>query len=357
MNAPGGRLLAVSSAVLFGCATVAAKALLGDVEPTVLAGLLYLGSGAGLGAAALAARLTPGGRRFSTGLSGRDAPWLAGAVVSGGMAAPVLLMWGLSRTSASAASLMLNLEGVLTVLIAGALFRENIGGRIAAGLALVIAGAALISAAPGAGGGSGSAGPAGGAAIAGACLLWALDNNLTRRISAGNPVVIAGIKGLAAGSVNLAASALLGMSLPDAGTAAIAGLAGFLGYGASLVLFIMALREAGAARTGALFSTAPFIGAGASLLILGEPAGPMLLPAAALMAAGVWLQSGERHIHAHAHGSLFHEHSHVHDVHHAHAHDGAEPAGERHCHPHQHEPFEHTHAHLPDIHHRHGHGR
>jgi drug/metabolite transporter (DMT)-like permease len=278
-------------------------------------------------------------------------------VASGGIAAPVLLMWGLTRTSASTASLMLNLEGVLTVLIAGALFRENIGGRIAAGLAMVIAGAALLSAAPGAGGDAGPAGSAGGAAIAGACLLWALDNNLTRRISAGNPVAIAGIKGLTAGSANLAASILFGMSLPDAGTAAIAGISGFLGYGASLVLFILALREAGAARTGALFSTAPFIGAGASLLFLGEPAGPMLLPAAALMAAGVWLQSSERHIHVHSHGSMFHEHTHVHEMHHAHAHDGTEPPGERHCHPHMHESMEHSHAHLPDIHHRHGHGR
>jgi drug/metabolite transporter (DMT)-like permease len=346
-----GPLLALIAAAFFGGATAAAKALLGDVTPFMLAGLLYLGSGLGLGSFLLAGRLFRAKRGYSYSLTRSDLPWLAGAVICGGILAPLLLMWGLLRTPASTTSLLLNLEGVLTALIAWLVFRENIGSKVLMGLLAIVAGAVFLSISP-AGGTDG--GMAGRIAIVAACFCWAVDNNLTRRISAGNPAVIAGIKGLFAGTVNLSIALTLGQSIPRAPVAMMSCLVGFIGYGASLVLFILALRAMGAARTGALFSTAPFIGALASLLFLGERASPMLLPAALLMGLGIWLQMGEEHRHVHVHEETVHRHSHVHDAHHGHDHETETDTG-RHSHSHRHLPVTHAHHHYPDIHHMHDH--
>jgi len=348
-----GPLLALVAAALFGGATAAAKALLGDVTPFMLAGLLYLGSGLGLGIFILARRFLGTGCRHSISLTRSDLPWLAGAVLCGGVLAPLLLMWGLLRTPATTSSLLLNLEGVLTALIAWVVFRENLGSRVFLGLLAIIAGAIILSISPD---GGVDAGLPGRIAILAACLGWAVDNNLTRRISAGDPAVIAGIKGLVAGGVNISIALAMGQAVPRASTAALSCLVGFIGYGASLVLFVLALRAMGAARTGALFSTAPFIGAIASLLFLGEHVSAMLLPAALLMGAGVWLQLGEKHRHVHVHKAVFHQHPHEHDEHHLHQHDGSEGDEARHNHPHSHAPVTHIHQHYPDIHHRHDHG-
>ncbi len=351
-RAAEGPFFALSAAILFGGATAAAKALLSGVSPWMLAGLLYLGSGLGLGVIVLVRR--PRGSSFAamTGLSRRELPWLAGAVISGGVIAPLLLMWGLDRTPASTTSLLLNLEGVLTAVIAWAIFRENIGPRVMAGLAAIVAGAVLISITPGGGGYDGLAGRV---AIIAACLGWAVDNNLTRHISAGDPAVIAGTKGLVAGGVNVLIALSMGQSFPSFDRTALSCAAGFLGYGASLVLFVMALRTLGAARTGAFFSTAPFIGAFASLFILGEQLVPMLIPGAVLMIIGLFLQLGERHIHEHTHDRLAHSHTHRHDEHHRHSHDDGSSDTGSHSHPHFHDQIKHSHRHFPDIHHRHGH--
>ena len=347
-----GPFFALAAAVLFGGAAAAAKSLLDGVSPWMLAGLLYMGSGIGLGMLALFRSIRGEPLRRQSRLSRRELPWLAGAVVSGGLIAPLLLMWGLDRTPASTTSLLLNLEGVLTALLAWAVFRENIGPRVLGGLIAIIAGAVLLSIAPEGGRDEGFAGRF---AIIAACLCWAVDNNLTRRISAGDPVVIAGTKGLVAGSVNVLIAVSAGQAIPPADRVALSCVVGFLGYGASLVLFVMALRTMGAARTGALFSTAPFIGAVSSLVFLGEGVGRMMLPAAALMGAGLVLQMGERHSHLHAHERQVHDHVHRHDEHHRHGHPEGVDVTARHGHPHEHEPLEHEHRHFPDIHHRHGH--
>ena len=318
----------------------------------MLAGLLYLGSGLGLGGYIIVRSLSGARRKQFPPLGRSDLPWLAGAVVCGGILAPLLLMWGLMRTPASTTSLLLNLEGVLTVLLAWWIFRENIGIRFMTGLAAIIAGAVLLSISPESGGGGGLLGRI---AIVAACLAWAVDNNLTRRISAGDPAVIAGIKGLAAGGMNVTIALMMGQAVPRISLTALAGLVGFIGYGASLVLFVLALRNMGAARTGALFSTAPFIGAVCALLFLGEQVNLLLIPAAVLMGIGVWLQLGEKHHHEHIHQATTHLHTHEHDEHHQHDHDGTEPEAGKHNHPHQHVPLVHAHRHYPDIHHRHDH--
>lgn len=342
--------VALCSAALFGASIPIAKLLLDAIEPLVLASVLYLGSGIGL-AGWLLMRWTFGRAPGASSLARGDYPWLAAAIAAGGIVAPVLLVLGLSRTDGSSASLLLNLEAVLTAVIAWVAFRENVDRPVFLGMAAIVAGGVLLSwhDAPRAGGATGSL------LIAGACLCWAIDNNLTRRISGGDAAVIACAKGLVAGSVNMALAFQLGATLAPGAALAAAGLVGFLGYGVSLVLFIIALRHLGTARTGAYFSIAPFFGAALALTLLGESTTPFFWIAAGLMALGVWLHASERHEHEHLHEPLEHSHSHVHDAHHRHEHEGAWDGREPHAHPHRHGRLTHSHPHYPDLHHRHGH--
>jgi drug/metabolite transporter (DMT)-like permease len=347
-----GVVFAVGAALLFGLSTPLAKILLGSVSPLLLAALFYLGSGAGLGLVLLGRAVRTGeGHEREAPLRLADAPWLAGAILSGGIVGPVLLMAGLAVTPASAASLLLNLEGVFTALLAWFVFRENFDRRIALGMAAIVLGGGLLSW-EGAPGWSGLAGPF---AIAGACLAWGLDNNLTGRVSSGDPVQIACLKGLAAGAVNGGLAWGSGLPFPETAVLASALIVGFFGYGLSLVLFVLALRHLGTARTGAYFSLAPFIGSGAALLFLREPLSAVFAAAALLMGAGIWLHLTERHEHHHEHEEMEHEHWHEHDAHHRHAHPpGVDPRGP-HSHRHRHEKFVHSHPHYPDLHHRHRH--
>ncbi len=345
-----GAPMALVSAALFGASTPLAKLLLGGgVDPWLLAGLLYLGSGLGLG-------LTHFARR-ALGVPAPEAPlrrgdfgWLGLVVLTGGVIGPVLLMLGLARTAASSAALLLNLEGLATMAIAWMVFKENVDRRLLMGALAILAGAVLLS---------WSGGPSGvgfGAlAIAGACLAWGLDNNLTRKLSSADPVQIAAIKGVVAGVVNLALAFGQGAQFPDLTDVASAAVVGFFGYGVSLVLFVLALRHLGTARTGAYFSTAPFLGAALALILFREPVTIQLVGAAILMLIGVYLHLSERHEHEHRHEALDHEHRHVHDEHHQHAHKAGDAVGEPHTHRHRHMPMRHKHPHFPDIHHRHEH--
>jgi drug/metabolite transporter (DMT)-like permease len=354
-----GAALALASAALFGASTPLAKALLGGgFSPWLLAAILYLGSGLGLAAIAAGRRLFGGSRREAP-LAGADWGWMALIVLSGGVAGPVLLMIGLTTTPASSAALLLNLEGLATMAIAWAVFRENVDRRLLVGACAILAGALLLSwQGPGfrTDGGAGL----GVLAIAGACLAWGIDNNLTRKVSGVDPLQIATIKGLAAGIVNLALAVWLGARLPGLPILAGAALVGFLGYGVSLVLFVLALRHLGTARTGAYFSMAPFIGAVIALGPFGEPVTARLVAAGVLMAIGLWFHLAERHAHEHEHAPLEHSHAHVHDAHHQHEHGAGEPArdnrsGEPHVHAHCHTRLVHSHPHYPDLHHRHEH--
>lgn len=343
-----GIVYALGAAALFGASTPFAKALLGEVPPQLLAGLLYAGSGLGL-ACVYAVRRTRSGPIAPVPRA--DLPWLAGAVLAGGIGGPVFLLYGLSMTAASTASLLLNLESVLTAGLAWFAFKENVDRRIALGMLAIVAGSVLLSW-NGVFDNQQWWGPL---AIAAACLCWGVDNNLTRKVSAGDAVQIACIKGLVAGSVNLGVAIALGASLPPWTPAASAALLGFIGYGLSLVLFVLALRHLGTARTGAYFSLAPFVGAAISLPMLGERPGPLFWVAGTLMAIGLWLHLSESHAHEHEHEPLVHTHPHRHDEHHQHEHEVEPEAGALHVHPHAHAPLRHSHPHYPDIHHRHEH--
>lgn len=346
-----GAGLALLSALFFGASTPLAKLLLRDVDPWMLAGLLYLGSGLGLLAVKLVLRLLRSGDRREAAIQGGDWMWLALATLSGGIIGPVLLMVGLAHTAATSASLLLNLEGVLTALLAWFVFRENFDRRIALGMAAIVAGGLVLT-----WGGhlilSAVLGPV---MIAGACLAWAVDNNLTRKVSQADPVQVALLKGCVAGVVNVGIAFGLGSAPPPPGVLGAAVVVGFAGYGVSLVLFVVALRHIGTARTGAYFSLAPFFGGLVAVLVLRDPVTVQIVAAGSLMALGVWLHLTERHEHEHGHEEMAHEHRHVHDQHHQHSHDGTEPLGEPHSHWHVHALVRHSHAHFPDIHHRHEH--
>lgn len=345
---PPGAAAALLAALLFGASTPLAKRLLGEVPPVLLAGLLYLGSGVGLAILRALRRLRAG---ETAPLTSRDVPWLAGAILFGGVLGPVLLMAGLESTPASAAALLLNLEGVFTALLAWFVFRENFDRRIALGMALIVAGGLVLSWE----GREPLTLPVGALAVAAACLCWAIDNNLTQRVSAADPLLVASLKGLVAGCVNTALALTLGASLPAWPLVASALAVGLVGYGLSLALFVLALRLLGTARTGAYFSVAPFLGTALAVATLGEPLTAPLLAAAALMGAGVWLHLTERHEHDHTHEPIAHSHGHVHDEHHRHEHEAGSPSGEPHTHWHVHGPLVHRHPHYPDIHHRHSH--
>jgi drug/metabolite transporter (DMT)-like permease len=341
-------LFAFGAAALFGLSTPFAKVLLSGLPPVMLAGVLYLGSGIGLTLLRTVRRLRGA---QSVPLTRSDAPWLGGAVLFGGVLGPVLLMVGLRTTSASTTALLLNLEGVFTALLAWFVFRENFDRRIALGMAFIVGGGVVLS-------WQSSEGfrlSAGALTAAAACLCWAIDNNLTQKVSAADPLLVAAVKGLAAGLVNTTLGLLLWRSPPHLEALLAAALVGFVGYGLSLALFVVALRHLGTARTAAYFSLAPFIGAAASIAILGEVIAPGLVLAGALMAAGAWLHLSERHEHEHVHEALAHSHTHRHDEHHQHDHQVGTDVAEPHAHWHVHAPMVHKHPHYPDIHHRHSH--
>jgi drug/metabolite transporter (DMT)-like permease len=345
-------LYALASAALFGASTPAAKALLGSIDPVILAGLLYCGAGIGIAILRRAAPALLGSPQAREQALGRaDWPWLAGAIAAGGILGPLLLMAGLARTDAATASLLLTLEGAATALMAWFIFHENFDRRIAIGMFCLLAGAAVLawSGAPTLGG---TLGPL---AIVGACIAWGFDNNLTRKVSLADPLQIVELKGLIAGPVNVALGFWAGAALPDASSTLLACVVGFLGYGVSLALFVVALRHLGTARTGAYFSTAPFLGAVVAVIGLGEPVTLQLIVAGALMALGVWLHLTEDHEHEHEHEVLAHAHPHTHDAHHQHQHGPEDPPGEPHTHVHQHGGLRHTHGHMPDTHHQHHH--
>lgn len=339
-----GILAALGSALLFGAGTPLAKLLLNHVSPWLLAGLLYLGSGIGITLYRFIIRAP------SVKLEREELVWFAAAILAGGVIAPILLMQGLIAMPASGASLLLNMEGVFTALLAWFVFKENFDRRIALGMALVVIGALTLSW-PNEMKFSGIW-PS--LAVLGACFAWGLDNNLTRKISLSDASWIASIKGLIAGAVNLLLAFTVGTTLPSIFNLAGSMIVGFLAYGVSLTLFVIGLRHLGTARTGAYFSVAPFFGA-ILAIVLGDSITLPLIITGILMATGIWLHLSERHEHLHEHIRLEHKHEHSHDDHHQHTHDNSGDVDITHIHKHTHEPIKHSHLHYPDVHHQHNH--
>jgi drug/metabolite transporter (DMT)-like permease len=341
-------MAALCAAVFFGGSTPFAKQLLNQISPILLAGLLYAGSGVGI----FIVRIIRDKGWSYSGLKKDEWKWLLGAIAFGGILGPILLMLGLQQTSAATTSLLLNLEAVLTAVLAWVVFKENTDFRIVFGMMVIVAGGLLLSWPQGGNTEHQVVGPL---LIAGACLCWGIDNNFTRMVSTSDSLFIAGIKGLTSAIVSITMAWILGAKFPAILAIGYAMIVGFFGYGASLVLFVLALRGLGTARTGAYFSTAPFIGAAIAILIFHDQTSLFFWIAAGLMAWGVWIHLTENHSHEHTHDRLVHEHSHIHDEHHQHEHDFDWDGKEPHTHEHTHLPITHTHPHYPDIHHRHDH--
>jgi drug/metabolite transporter (DMT)-like permease len=347
-------LQALLAAVLFGASAPLSKLLLGEVQPIPLAAFLYLGSGAGAFLMLFIQQIRSKGRIVEAQLSRGDLPWLAGALLAGGVGAPIILLMGLQRTPAPTASLLLNFEGVATTLLAVSFFKESIDRRIGWAIGLVTLASILLTWTGGNWGVS-----LGALGIIGACVLWGLDNNFTRHISAKNPLVIVGIKGLGAGAFSLVLCLLVKQQIPGSRIILLAMLLGSISYGVSIQLFILAMRHMGAARTSTLFGIAPFVGAILSLVLLGDIPQALFWVALPVMVGGAWLMLSETHAHHHIHEVLEHNHRHSHpDEHHIHhGSEGVPLVNGSHTHPHRHDALEHDHAHAPDLHHRHGHSK
>ncbi len=342
----------ILAAILFGASAPLAKVLLGKIEPVLLAGLMYLGAGFGLLLLRAARTLYGRATDAEAGINKADAPWLIGALLAGGVGAPIILMFSLRNTPAATATLLLNFEGIATVLIAAVIFREAIGRRIWLAIFCVTGASVLLSLDPG---GKWGVSP-GAIGVLVACFFWGIDNNFTRNISAKDPVTTVIIKGIGAGLVSIGLAFGLSMPFPGLLFAILAMLLGFFSYGLSIVLFILSMRSLGAARTSTLFGTAPFIGVVISFLLFQEPFHAWFMASFLIMVVGAVLLLSEKHEHVHSHQAFKHEHRHFHeDIHHAHHHGEQIPSGISHSHPHGHEEVEHEHTHTPDIHHRHSH--
>ncbi len=343
-------LLALGAAVLFGASAPLSKLLLGETDPIILAALLYLGSGFSALIFKSFRLVVEKDGSAEASLTHQDLPWLAGAVISGGILGPILLMTGLKSTPAATASLLLNFESTATVLIAGFIFRESIDRHVWWAMALITAAGILLSLNL-----QGEWGLSLGAlAVIGACFSWGVDNNLTRHVSAKDPFSIVAIKGLGAGSFSLLLGFALGQSLPSLGTIFLAMLVGSLCYGASIALFVLSMRHLGSARTGTWYAIAPFVGSALAVVLLREYPSILFFISLPLMILGVVLMLNETHAHPHAHEWLEHEHRHSHpEPHHEHAHAWAVAPGVAHSHWHTHSPIAHEHPHHPDLHHSH----
>jgi drug/metabolite transporter (DMT)-like permease len=344
---------AILAAILFASSTPLSKILIGDVDPILLAAFLYLGSGVGAFLIRTFMRLSSPEKELEAKLTKKDLPWLLGAIISGGVLAPIVLLFGLRITPASTASLLLNFEGVATTLIAVVFFKEAIGKRVTWSIVLITIASIILSLTWGEWGFS-----PGIFLILAACIFWGIDNNFTRNISDREPLQIVMFKGLGAGTFSFILARILGNSLPDVNTILLASGLGLVSYGLSIALIIRAMRGLGSARAYAWYGSAPFISLILSLIIFQEKPSLNLWIGLGLMVLGAWLMVTERHRHLHLHPSLVHEHAHQHpDEHHDHTHEGLDALKTvTHSHLHEHPPLEHDHEHAPDIHHRHEHG-
>ena len=342
-----GAFFGLSAALLFGASAPLAKALLPGAGPILLAGLLYTGAGIALTTLAPMFHGTLSKREARLRIS--DLPALLAIAAIGGIIGPVLMLVGLERVSGMTGSLLLNLEGPFTAILAVMVFREHLERRALLGSVLIFLGAGALANGPGP-----LLGPLRGTlALAGACACWAIDNNLTQRLSLRNPLAVVRFKTLASGACLLAISGAMGGFHASRPTIGQAMALGAFSYGLSVLLDVYALRVLGAAREAAFFATAPFAGAILAIPILGER--PTLAHGAAgvLMLCGIAILLRSHHEHLHRHAEIEHDHVHVHDEHHAHEHETLIP--EPHAHAHRHSRLVHGHPHVSDLHHRHDH--
>lgn len=337
---------AVLAALCYGVSIPFATLLLRRLTPAFLAALLYLGAAGAMGVIRLLHRQDT---EREASLSRGDGGYVA-AMILLDIAAPVLLMWGLSLSTPATVSLLNNFEIVATALIAWLVFKEAVGKRIWLALALITAASLVLSVADW----SDFSFSAGALLALAACICWGMENNCTRMLSLKNPLQIVWVKGLGSGGGALLLAAVCRGISWQAGAIVGALLLGAVAYGGSVYFYILAQRNLGAARTGAYYALAPFVGVFLSFVLVGQELTRSFVIALILMAAGTYLAVCEKHNHQHTHERLAHCHRHNHqDGHHTHTH--SYPVVGEHSHYHVHEPLTHSHEHRPDLHHTHTH--
>lgn len=284
----GPVLLVLIAGTLFGLCVPFSKVLIGDIEPIMMAGLLYAGAAVGTGTWFLL-RKAAGSAPERISMERSDLLYLMGSTIFGAIAAPILLMVGLKWTAGSDASLLLNLEGVMTAIIAVAFFHDKGGYRLWLALAAMTVASTILSYAPGGGfGGNGAL------LIVLSMLCWGIDNNLMQRISHLDPIKLSTIRSGIAATFSLTLALILYGGQDLAMALLYAMIIGTISYGLSNVLFFVGLRHLGSSRTGTLFSVGPYAAAMAAIPLLGEPVTVQLVVAGLLMAAGTILLIRER---------------------------------------------------------------
>lgn len=338
---------AILAALCYGISAPIAKILLEELPPTLMAALLYLG--AGIGMVAVNAFRKKEVRQREASITRKELPYTL-AMILLDIAAPVLLMVGLTTATPATASLLNNFEIVVTTMIALIFFKEAIGKRMWIAIAFITIASILLSVDDF----SSLSFSISSGFILLACVCWGIENNCTRMLSLKDPLQIVMIKGFGSGLGSLSISLLIGERGTNLSYIAVALLLGFVAYGLSIYFYILAQRDLGASRTSAYYAFAPFIGMGLSLLIFMEKPSLSFMIALAIMIVGAFFAADEKHSHVHIHQQLSHEHRHNHhDQHHLHSHDHA-IEGE-HSHFHTHEALSHQHTHTPDLHHIHTH--
>ena len=278
---------AIVAAGLYALSTPVSKILLAEVPGNMMAALLYLGAGAGMavvGAIRTGVFRAAGTPSREERLALPDAPYVVAMIVLD-IAAPILLMAGLSTTSAESVSLLNNFEIVATAMIALLVFHEPVSKRLWAAIALITAACALLSL-------DGSAGlevAPGSLLVLAASACWGLENNCTNRLSAKDPLQVVVVKGFGSGAGALLVAFAAGDAFPPAALAACALLLGFVAYGMSIFFYVYAQRGLGAARTSAYYALSPFIGVALAWAIFQEPPNAFFIAALALMIAGAYL--------------------------------------------------------------------
>ena len=284
----GPILIALTAGTLFGLCVPFSKALIGDIAPIMLAGFLYAGATVGT-ATWFIVRRGMAAPAPTSRLDRNDILYLAGSTVTGAIAAPILLMVGLEWTAGSDASLLLNLEGVMTAIVAVTFFHDRGGYRLWLALAAMTGASTILSYAPGGGfGGNGAI------LIIMAMACWGVDNNFMQRISHHDPVRLSTIRSAVAATVSLTLAMILygepGLTM----VILYAMLIGAISYGLSNVMFFIGLKHLGSSRTSTFFSVGPYAAAMAAIPVLGEMVTPQLILAGLLMAAGTIMLTREK---------------------------------------------------------------
>lgn len=336
-------ILALISASLFGITTPVNKYLLSDINPFLLAGLLYLGASIGLFPVILARRELP----YLLKLNRSNKIRLAGSIILGGILGPILILYGLKFASASSVSLWLNLELAATTVLGYLFFKDFLGMKGWLGVFFALISGLILTL------NEGHSGIISAVLVGTACVCWGFDNHFTALIDGISAIQSTFIKGLFAGILNTTAGFIIFESSISKEFILYALLLGSFSYGLSIVLYIISAQKLGAIRSQIIFSSAPFFGVFFSMIFLSESISHLQIVSFLLFVFSIMFFMFEKHEHPHHHHEVEHTHIHRHDdMHHGHHHDEETTYHE---HMHLHESDEHAHPHWPDMHHRHKH--